>query len=150
MDQNMSKRIYGAFALAILLSLIMPVCVSAQELASLNALAKGMGPMVANGVDKYNLTAVLVLVKENGDAQITLYSDIQIQAQGRWSATKDPKVINLKMSGGVEGDNSKVKGKLILREDGKSVASLAVQGRGVSGTKYEINFVAENKDSTPR
>ena len=106
--------------------------------------------MVANGVDKYKLTGVLVLLKENGDAQITLYSDIQIQAQGRWSATKDPKVINLKMRGGVEGDASRVKGKLVLREDRKSIASLTAQGRGISGTRYEINFVADDKDSAPR
>jgi hypothetical protein len=146
----MSKKIYGTFAPAILLSLILPVWMSAQQLASLNALAKGKGTMVANGVDKYKLTGVLVLLKENGDAQITLYTDIQIQSQGRWFATKDPKVINLKMSGGVEGDNSNVKGKLVLREDRKSIASLTAQGRGISGTKYEINFVADDKESAPR
>ena len=38
--------------------------------------------MVANGVDKYQLTAVLVVLKENGDAQLTLYSVIQVSAQG--------------------------------------------------------------------
>lgn len=150
MNQNMSKKIYGTFALAILLFLMLPVCMAAQKLTSLNALAKGKGTMVANGVDKYELTGVLVILKENGDAQITLYSDIQFFAQGRWSKSKDPKVINLKMSGQVVDDNSSVKGKLILREDGKSIASLTAQGRGISGTKYEIKFVADEKDSAPR
>lgn len=142
----MSKRIAGILILATMLWSLLAVCASAQQLGSLNALAKGKGTLVANGVDKYKLTGVLVLLKENGDVQITLYSDIQIFTQGRWSKTKDPKVITLKMAGGVEGDNSHVKGKLILGEDGKSIVSLTAQGPGISGTKYEINFVAEEKN----
>jgi hypothetical protein len=98
----MKKKIFGALVVA-MLSLLLPVCVSAQQLASLNALAKGKGTMIANGMDKFKLTAVLVILKENGDAQITLYSDIQFFAQGRWSSSKDPNV----------------RGKLILREDGQ-------------------------------
>lgn len=150
MDQSMSQRIYGAFALAVLLFLTLPVCVSAQKPATLNALAKGKGTMVANGVDRYQLTGVLVILKENGDAQVTLYSDIQFFAQGRWSRSKDPKVINLKLSGQVVDDKSSVRGKLTMREDGKSIASLTAQGRGISGTKYEVSFVADDKDSAPR
>lgn len=145
-DQNMSKRIAGILIAAIMLWSILAVCASGQQIASLNALAKGNGTMVANGVDKYKLTGVFVLLKENGDAQLTLYSDLQISAQGRWSKTKDPKVINLKLSGDVDGNNSKVKGKLILREDGKSIVSVTAEGRGLSGTKYEINFVAEENN----
>ena len=101
--------------------------------------------MVTNGSDKYKITQVLVLLKANGDAQITLYSDIQISGQGKWSTTKDPKVINLKITGGIVDENPNVTGKLVLGEDGKSIASLTVQGRGISGSKYEINFVAEEK-----
>jgi len=103
--------------------------------------------MVTNGSDKYKITQVLVLLKANGDAQITLYSDIQISGQGKWSTTKDPKVINLKITGGIVDENPNVTGKLVLGEDGKSIASLTVQGRGISGSKYEINFVAEEKAS---
>jgi hypothetical protein len=143
----MSKRIFSILILATMLWSILTVCTSAQQLASLNALAKGKGAMVTNGVDNYKLTGVLVILKENGEAQITLYSDIQLFAQGRWSVSKDPKVINLKMSGGIAGGNANTKGKLILREDGKSIASLTAQGTGMSGSKYEINFVADEKDS---
>ncbi|MEK6336304.1 MAG: hypothetical protein AABM67_15360 [Acidobacteriota bacterium] len=142
----MSKRITSTFILTIMLWSISAVCADAQQLASLTALTKGKGTMVANGQDKYKLTGVLVILKENGDAQITLYADIQISAQGRWSKTKDPKVINFKISGGLEGDDSRVKGKFILSEDGKSIASLTAQGAGMSGVKYEINFVADQKD----
>lgn len=41
------------------------VCAAAQELASLHALVKGKGTILANGADKYELTAVLVILKEN-------------------------------------------------------------------------------------
>jgi hypothetical protein len=142
----MNKRIAGILILATMLWSISAVCASAQQLASLNALTKGKGTMIANGQDKYKLTGVLVLLKENGEAQLTLYSVIQLSAQGRWSKTKDPKVINFKISGGVEGDDSRIKGKLILSDDGKSIASLKAQGLGISGVKYEINFVADEKD----
>jgi hypothetical protein len=142
----MSKRIFSALALATMLFLSLPVCVSAQHIASLNTLVKGKGTMTANGIDTYKLTGVLVILKQNGDAQITLYSDIQIQAMGQWSISKDPKVINLKLGGGTERDGSNVKGKLTMSEDGKSVASLTAQGSGVSGSKYLINFVTDDKE----
>jgi hypothetical protein len=142
----MSKRIAGIILLVAMQWSIGAVCASAQRPDVLNQLAKGKGTIVANGVDKYQLTAVLVILKENGDAQLTLYSDIQVSAQGKWSKTKDPKVISFKITGGVGGDDSRIKGKLTLREGGTSVASLTAQGPGLSGSKYEINFVAEEKD----
>lgn len=142
----MKKRILGTLIVATVLWSIFGVFASAQQLASLNSLVKGKGTMVTNGVDKFKLTGVLVILKENGEAQITLYSDIQLFAQGKWSASKDPKVINLKMSGGIAGDTANTKGKLTLGEDGKSIASLTAKGQGMSGSKYEINFVAEEKD----
>jgi hypothetical protein len=142
----MSKRILISLIGATVLCSILGICASAQQLASLNSLAQGT--LIANGVDKYKLTGVLVILKENGEARITLYSDVQLFAQGQWSATEDPKVINLKISGGVAEDNPNTRGKLILREDGKTVASLTAQGQGISGTKYEIDFVADEKDPT--
>lgn len=144
----MIKRIAGIFVLATMLWSVLAVCAGAQQVASLSALANGKGTMVANGQDKYKLTGVLVVLKDNGDLQITLYSLIQITGQGKWSTTKDPKIINFKMSGGFEGDDSNIKGKLTLSEDGKSIASLTARGKGVSGAKYEINFVAEEKKPT--
>lgn len=65
------------------------------------------------------------------------------------SITKDPKVINFKITGGVQGDDLRIKGKLTLREGGTSVASLTAQGPGRSGSKYEINFVAEEDPAKP-
>lgn len=131
--------------LAMVVWMALPVYVSAQPVDHLRALAHGKGTLVL-GKDKYNLTGVLVVLKENGEAEFTLYTDLQIYAQGQWSTGADPSQgIDLKITGGVFKD-AKGTGKLFLRADGKSIASLTGQGTNDSGGKFEVNFVAEEKD----
>ena len=143
----MYRKLGGILALLILASL--PARTNAQELKSLNALAKGHGTMISNGLDKYEITGVLVLLRENGDSQITLYSAIQIQSLGHWTRGSDPGVIDLQMGGGV-GADSNIAGKLTLGEDQKTIVKLTAGGQGMSGIKYEINFVADKTETPPR
>lgn len=127
--------------LAMVLWMVLPVSVSAQQVDHLRALAHGKGTLVLNH-DKYQLTGVLVILKENGEAEFTLFTDLQIHAQGQWSAGADPSQgIDLKITGGLFKD-AKGTGKLLLRADGKSIAVLTGQGTNDSGGKFEVNFVA--------
>jgi hypothetical protein len=138
------RTIKFTFALALML-LTSPILGQAQQVTSLTALSQGKGTMVASKLDSFKVTGVLVLLKENGEAQITLYTSIQIQSLGHWTATKDPHVINLTMSAGVAGDDQSIKGTLTLRDDLKTIAGLTARGQGVSGANYEVNFVADEK-----
>jgi hypothetical protein len=75
----------------------------------------------------------------------TLFTDIQRYGQGQWSAGKDlSQGIDLKITGGVFND-AKGRGKLFLRADGKSIATLAMQGGSNTGGKFAVSFVAEEK-----
>jgi hypothetical protein len=74
--------------LAVVLWMALPVSVSAQQVDHLRALAHGKGTLVL-GNDRYKLSGVLVVLKENGQAEFTLFTDLQIHAQGEWSAAAD-------------------------------------------------------------
>lgn len=87
-----------------------------------------------------------VVLRENGEAEFTLFTDIQLYGQGRWSAGKDlSQGIDLKITGGVVKD-AKGTGKLFLRADGKSISTLAMQGASNTGGKFAVSFVAEDKN----
>jgi hypothetical protein len=138
------RRISIIFGLAIVLWLALPAATVAQRIVSLQSLADGKGTLVMFG-DEYKIIKVLVVLKENGEAQFTLFTDMQIYGQGRWSAGQDlSQGIDLKITGGVVG-GAKGTGKLFLRADGKSIATLTAQGTNDSGGKFEVSFVAEQK-----
>jgi hypothetical protein len=142
----MRKTISITFGLAIVLWLALPVSTPAQRIVSLQSLAHGRGTLVIDS-DEYKLSGVLVILRENGDAEFTLFTDIQIYAQGQWSAGDDlSEGINLKITGGVGKGDAKGAGKLFLRANGKSIATLTAQGTNDSGGKFEVRFVAEEKN----
>ena len=141
----MRKTISIIFGLAIVLWLALPAATVAQRIVSLQSLAHGKGTLVMNG-DEYKITGVLVVLKENGEAEFTLFTDMQLYGQGQWSAGKDlSQGIDLKITGGVVKD-AKGTGKLFLLADGKSIATLAMQGATNTGGKFEVGFVADDKN----
>ena len=148
----MRKTISIIFGLAIVLWLAQPASTVAQRVVSLQSLAHGTGTLVTNG-DEYKITGVLVILRENGEAEFTLYSDMQLYGQGRWSAGKDlSQGIDLKITGGVvkNAKDAKGTGKLFLRADGKSIATLTMQGANNTGGKFEFSFVADdNNEARP-
>jgi hypothetical protein len=141
----MRKTISIILGLAIVFWLSLPASTVAQRIVSLQSLAHGTGTLVTDG-DEYKITGVLVVLKKNGEAEFTLFTDIQLYGQGQWSAGKDlSQGIDLKITGGVVKD-AKGTGKLFLRADGKSISTLAMQGASNTGGKFSVSFVAKDKD----
>jgi hypothetical protein len=142
----MRKTISIILGLAIVVWLALPASTVAQRIVSLQSLAHGTGTLVMNG-EEYKITAVLVILRENGEAEFTLYTDMQLYGRGRWSAGKDlSQGIDLKITGGVVRGEAKGIGKLFLRADGKSIATFTAQGANDSGGKFEVGFAAEDKN----
>jgi hypothetical protein len=124
----------------------LPASTAGQRIVSLQSLAHGRGTIVVDG-DEYKISGVLVILRENGEAEFTLFTDMQLYAQGRWSAGNDlSEGIDLKITGGVGKGDAKGTGKLFLRADGKSISTLTARGTNASGEKFEVSFEAEEKN----
>ena len=67
-------------------ALRIPAPAQSQQTQSMTAFAKGHGSIVS-AVDERKISAVLVVLRQDGEALITLYSDLQLQVQGTWSAS---------------------------------------------------------------
>jgi hypothetical protein len=52
----------------------------------LTAVAKGHG-VIAYAFEERKFTGALAVLRQDGTVLITLYSDLQLQAQGTWSAS---------------------------------------------------------------
>jgi len=86
-------------------------------------------------------------LKENGEADITLFTDLQLFAKGQWSAAADPsKGIPLKITGGIVDGPATGSGTLFLSADGKSPSKLNIQAKGAGSRKVIIEFVANRED----
>ena len=136
----MKTRLTTTLALATLLGLLLSVETAAQKVTSLNTTAKGQGTITSK-IDKHDITAVLVILKENGEANLTFYTDLQLSAQGTWSEGRY-QTINLKITGGIVSGNATGNGKLYLRPD-KSINKLSIQAASADGGKTAVEFVAE-------
>jgi hypothetical protein len=129
-------------ASVVLLGLILCTAGYPQKMQSLKANAKGKGT-ISSGAGNLNVYSVLIELKENGDAELTLVSDLQLNFEGKWTASESSeKEIDLQISGGVVSGNSKGTGKLFLRNDLKSIDKLNVEAKTISG-KITISFVAD-------
>ena len=127
---------------AVLIALAMCSIAHAQKIESLNTTAKGKGT-ISTGVDKLTIYSVMVVLKENGDAEFTFYCDLQLSAKGRWSANESAgQGVNIEITGGVVSGNATGEGKLLLRPDGKSIDKLNIEAKSGSRT-VSIKFVAD-------
>jgi hypothetical protein len=144
------SKLLKAFTLAGLLGLFISAEANAQRITSLTATAKGQGTVTISDVDKHKINAVLVILKENGEAQITLYADMQLSGEATWSAGEDlTQGIDLKITGGVVSGNATGAGKLFLRDDRKSIAKLTIDAVSTGGSKVKVEFTAEEKTKEP-
>ena len=126
----------------VLLTLFLGTVAHAQKLESLNATAKGKGT-ISTSVDKLTINSVMVVLKENGDAEFTFYCDLQLSAKGRWSAKGAlDQGVDLEITGGVVTGDASGNGKLLLRPDGKSIDKLNIDAKTMGGRKVTIRFVA--------
>jgi uncharacterized protein YxeA len=147
--KKLNVRLTTTLALTVATALLLSVIAVAQKITSLNTTAKGKGTITISELDKHEITSVLVILKEGGEADLTFYADLQLAAQGTWSLGKSPgEGINLKMTGGVVSGNATGNGKLFLRKDGKSIEKLNIRATSADGSKVTVDFVAD-KD-TPK
>ena len=147
----MKYRLLKALALAGLLASVISAVVTAQRITSLTANAKGQGTVTISDVDKHQITSVLVILRENGEADITLIADMQISGQGTWSVGEDlSKGIDLKITGGVVSGNATGTGKLFLRDDRKSIAKLTITATAADESKVRVEFTAEETAKTAK
>lgn len=116
---------------------------SAQRITSLTTAAKGHGTLIM-GDTKQEIHSVVVVLREGGDVQITLITDLQLSAQGRWTASDDAtKGIDLTITGGIVSGNVSGSGRLLLRDDGKTIDKLMIKSTSPTGGQLAIDFTAE-------
>jgi len=139
LKKSLSKVLIVAIALALPFTTVL-----AQRITSLNATAKGNGT-ISSGVEKFDLKSVMVILKENGEANFTFYTDLQLSGTGTWSAGKTLNDgIDLKITGGIVSGNAIGTGKLFLRTDGQSIDKLQINAKSKGGNrKITVNFVAD-------
>ena len=85
----MRKTISIILGLAIVLWLALPASTIAQRIVSLQSLAHGTGTLITDG-DEYKITGVLVILRENGDAEFTLFTDTTLRTGSmvRWQRSQ--------------------------------------------------------------
>ena len=139
---ELTNRLIVSGILSLLMLLATPGF-AAQQLKSLLASANGKGSIKV-GQEKFDLDAVVVKLMEDGKAEITLVSDITLFFSGTWSSdANDDKGIVLKITGGATSGGVQGNGKLFLRHDGKSIASLSLAGSSKTRKRdVEVSFVA--------
>jgi hypothetical protein len=138
------KRHIVSVTLTTLLLLVTPAFALLQEQKSVVASANGEGTLRI-GKEKFKVNAVVVKLLEDGNAEITLVTDITVFVSGTWRrGSAADKVIDVNITGtatkgGVEGS-----GKIFLAEDGKSLAKLKFQALNkITNRNVELDFVAK-------
>jgi len=152
MDQKMNNtKPTVTWALMVLLLLGgIAISTPAQKINSFNSTTKGQGTVTVSAIDKRKIYAVSVDLKTNGQAEITLFTDMQLIGQATWPVGKDvSQGINLKITGGVVDGNATGTGKLFLSQDGKSIAKLNIQAKTADGSKITVQFLGNPDKNAP-
>ncbi len=148
---NGLKRILqrqGTLLIVLLAQFFLPVYAQGQKFDSLTAIANGHG-VIADAFEERKFTAALAILRQDGTMFITLYSDLQLQAQGTWSPSdSSPEEILLKITGSELSGNATGTGKLLLSEDRKSIRELTIKGRSFDGREIAVTFVAAASESS--
>lgn len=129
---------------------VLPAQAQSQPTESITAFARGHGSIVSE-VEERKFSAAFVVLRPNGQAVITLYSDLQLQVRGTWSVSdSSPHEIELKITGGELGGNASGSGKLLLSNDRKSISELAITGKSSNGCDVTISFTADRSDDSQK
>jgi hypothetical protein len=128
---------------------LLPVYAQGQNFDSLTAVAKGHG-VIAEAVEEREFTSALAVLRQDGTVLITLYSDLQLQAQGTWSVSNSsPQEVLLKITGGEVNGNATGTGKLLLTSDRKFIKELTIKGKLFDGREIVVTFVADAPEDRP-
>jgi hypothetical protein len=115
---------------------------TAQQTKSLLATANGEGKLKI-GREEFKIGSVVAKLMEDGKAELTLVSDISIFVSGTWSGDVQ-KGIDLQITGGTTSGGVEGGGKLLFRDDGKSISSLTLQVVNKTMKRnIQVNFVAK-------
>ncbi|HEV2827522.1 MAG TPA: hypothetical protein VGW76_07930, partial [Pyrinomonadaceae bacterium] len=124
----------------------LPLSAQSQQSEPIRAFARGHGSIVS-AVEERKVYAVLVVLRQDGQALITIYSDLQLQAQGTWSPTSSsPEEIQLKVTGGELNGSLSGTGKLLLSDDRMSFKELTITGRSFDGLEMTLRFIADHSE----
>lgn len=139
---KVSRRLFVITATLTLFALTaIPYLAAPQGLTTLLATAHGQGTLKV-GQEVFKVSSVVVKLKEDGTGEITLITDLQLFVNCTWSASTDlSEDINLKITGGAT--SAQGSGKLLLRSDGKAIASLSLEGSSNTKRKIQLKFVAD-------
>ena len=137
-----NRKLFGVCLLCLLATA--SSVLAQQKLTSLETDAKGTGT-IKIGTQEFPLHAVVIKLNEGGALEVTLVSDITIFCKGTWSAPGDPtKGIDLTITGTEASSTLKGAGKLFLKADGKSIASLKIDAANKLRKKLiDVTFTAE-------
>jgi len=140
-------RWHSTLFILLFIQFFLPASAPGQNFDSLTAVARGHG-VIADEFEERKFTGALAVLRQDGTMLITLYSDLQLQAQGTWSPSdSSPVEILLKITGGELSGNATGTGKLLLSEDRKSIRELTIKGRSFAGREIAITFVAASESS---
>jgi hypothetical protein len=134
------KRKVLIFVLLMLIAL--PAFPARQEPKALLATANGNGT-IKIGQEEFKIHSVVIKLLEDGKLEITLVTEITIFVSGTWSRGDDSQNIKLEITGGASS-SIEASGKLLLRNDGKSIDRLWLQGViKTRNRSIEISFQAQ-------
>ena len=142
---KVSRKLFAVTTTLILLTFLpLAIATAQQPFTSLSANAKGQGTLTM-GREEMKIHSVVVQLKEDGTGEIIIATDLTLFVNCTWTAPADlSKGIDLKVTGGTTAGGATGSGKLLLKPDGKSIASLSMQGTSnTSKRKIKIDFVAE-------
>ena len=125
---------------------ILPVPAQSRETGSRTAFARGHGSIVSV-IEKRQVYAALVVLRQNGKAVITLYSDLQLQVQGTWSMSDSSShEIQLKITGLEVDGSASGSGKVLLSNDRKHIRELMITSKLLNGPEVTARFTADRSD----
>ena len=138
------KRYNVATSLLLLLLFVFPALATLPQDKDIVVSANGEG-LLKVGQEEFKVTAVVAKLKEDRTVEINLISEITIFMSGTWSNTGDPKNgINLEITGAAARGSLEGNGKLFLRDDNKSIASLKLQVLNKASKRtIDVNFVGK-------
>ena len=140
---KLMMRQHSTLLLLLFAQFLLPASAQGQDCDSLTVVAKGHG-VIADTFEERKFTGALAVLRQDGTVLITLYSDLQLQAQGTWSAiNSSPEEILLKITGGEVSGNVTGTGKLLLSNDRKLIKELTIKGKFFDGREIVVTFVAD-------
>jgi hypothetical protein len=140
------NRLIGSTSVTLILLTLLatPNLAAPQRFTSLLATTPGQGTLTV-GKEEFKVSYVVVKLKEDGSGEITVVTDLQLFVTCTWSAPEDLSTgIDLKITGGTNLGTAQGSGKVFLRQDGKSMASMSLDGMSTaSKRKFQLKFVAD-------